>query len=65
MTRYQSWLTLLAQRDRIMVNLFLLAIMALAYYLLLVRGNKMWGRVALIGGGIVFYGSLLAFYLVS
>jgi hypothetical protein len=65
MNRYAAWLALLDQRDRVMVNLFLMAAMAMAYYLLLIRGNKMWGRVALVGGGIAFYGSLLAFYLIS
>jgi hypothetical protein len=63
MTRYETWLALLDQRDRVMLNLFLAAAMALAYYLLLVRGSRAWGRVALIGGGIAFYGSLLALYL--
>jgi len=65
MNRYAAWLALLDQRDRVMVNLFVMAAMAMAYYLLLVRGSRSWGRVALIGGGIAFYGSLLAFYLVS
>lgn len=65
MTRYDVWLQLLDQRDRVMLNLFLAAAMSMAYYLLLVRGNRLWGRVALIAGGIAFYGSLLAIYLVS
>jgi hypothetical protein len=65
MTRYEVWLQLLNQRDRVMVDLFLLVVMALAYYLLLVRGSRLWGRVALIGGVIAFYGSFLALYLVN